>query len=320
MQTTAITLVIPAYNRGALIGATIDSALSQQCPFAEIIVVDDHSTDNTLDVLAGFGDRIKVIAMPKGGVQRARNTGVHAADTPWIALCDSDDLLLPDYTATLMAWLDADPSCDAMYCNFVPFSIAGNQADKFRDAPPGFFDGAKRSGEVWHDIPDLYARTMTYQPLFPSGSLIRKSTYEAIGGYDPRFNGVGSEDWEFTLRLIEVARIALCAKPLVRIRKHDGNDSADNLRQMQGCIQILEHALAQHPTAQRYREAILSSMDARRAGVFAGAFAAGDFTLATQTLRDMRHRPRDLRFCVKALITQFPTIVRRPLWRGLQAK
>lgn len=195
LQAIRISLVIPTYNRGSLIAETIDSALEQKHPFAEIIVVDDGSTDHTAEVLSRYGDRITVIRLPNGGVQRARNAGVHAASSPWVMFCDSDDLIRPDLNSHLVQWLESDPRCDAIYCNFVTFDERAEQSDKFSQAPASFFAGARRSGHIWHDIPDLYARTVAYQPLFFSGNIIRKALYEAIGGFDTHFNGVGGEDW-----------------------------------------------------------------------------------------------------------------------------
>jgi GT2 family glycosyltransferase len=316
---SAISLVIPTYNRGDLIGETIDSALRQTRPFAEIIVVDDGSTDGTAAVLAGYGGRIRVIRVANGGVQRARNTGVAAARADWIALCDSDDLLDPAYCALLGDWLEAQPACDAVYCNFIAFGAGGDQPDKFAQAPAGFFDGAQRDGPFWCDIPELYVRMLDYQPLFPSGSLIRKATYQAIGGYDPRFNRVGAEDLEFTLRLAAVCRISLCATPLVRVRKHGGNDSTDNDRQLRGEVQILEFALGQHPAAQRYRAAIERGIDRRRLFLFDGAFARGEFERANELLGQFRRRPRERRFRAKAFITRLPRPLRQPLWRATQS-
>jgi glycosyltransferase involved in cell wall biosynthesis len=316
---SAISLVIPTYNRGDLIGETIDSALRQQRPFADIIVVDDGSTDATTAVLAKFGERIRVIRVANGGVQRARNTGVAAARTAWVALCDSDDLLEPGYCATLDDWLRAQPDCDAVYCNFVPFNDDGDQPDKFSQAPASFFDGARRDGAFWSAVPDLYLRTLGYQPLFPSGSLVRKSTYEAIGGYDPRFNRVGAEDWEFVLRLAAAARISLCATPLVRVRKHANNDSVDNDRQIRGCVQILEFALEHHPHALQYRDAIERGIDERRVLLFDGAFARGEFDRAAELLDLFRRRPHALRFRLKVFITRLPRLLRQPLWRATQS-
>jgi len=313
-----LSLVIPSYNRAALIGATLDSALRQRLPFLEIIVVDDGSTDHTAAVLAQYAGRIRVIQLANGGVQNARNTGVAAAGGDYIVLCDSDDLLEPDYSATIAGWLAAHPDYDAVYTNFVTFDERGVHADKFSLAPAGFFEGARRSDGFWHDIPDLYLRTLSYQPLFPSGSVIRKTVYQRIGGYDVRFNGVGGEDWEFTLRLIGQARMALCAAPLVRIRKHGANDSADNIRTVSGCVHILEFALREHPFAAPYRDHILDGIDERRLDVFNGAFARGAFDTAGTMLAHMRKRPQDRKFRLKALITALPGPLRKPLWQLTQ--
>jgi len=313
-----LSLVIPSYNRAALIGATLDSALQQRLPFLEIIVVDDGSTDRTAAVLAQYTGRIQLITLANGGVQKARNAGVDAARGDYIVLCDSDDLLDPDYAATMAGWLSRHPDCDAVYSNFVTFDERGVHADKFSLAPAGFFDGARQSEGFWHDIPDLYVRTVAYQPLFPSGSMIRKSTYQRIGGYDQRFNGVGGEDWEFTLRLIGQARLALCAAPLVRIRKHGSNDSADNIRTVSGSVQILEFALREHPFATPYRDAILDSIDERCLDVFNGAFARGSFDTASTMLARLRHRPQDRKFRLKAFITALPGPLRNPLWQITQ--
>lgn len=313
-----LSLVIPTYNRASLIGATLDSALAQRLPFLEIIVVDDGSTDDTAGVLARYAGRIQVIQLANGGVQKARNTGVAAAGGDYVVLCDSDDLFEPDYTQTISAWLARHPDYDAVYSNFVTFDERGVHADKFARAPAGFFDGARQSEGFWHDIPDLYLRTLSYQPLFPSGSVIRKTLYQRIGGYDVRFNGVGAEDWEFTLRLIGQARLALCAAPLVRIRKHGANDSGDNIRTVSGCVQILEFALKEHPCAAPYREAILREIDVRRLDVFDGAFARGAFDTASEMLARMRRRPQDRKFRLKAFITGLPGLLRKPLWQLTQ--
>lgn len=314
----SITLVIPAYNRGSLIAETLDSALNQTEPFLEVIVVDDGSTDNTAEVLARYGDRIRCIRVPNNGVQRARNLGVAAASGEYVALCDSDDLLEPDYVATMRSWLVANPSCDSIYSNFVTFDEDGVIANKFDDAPAAFFAGAQRTGAFYHAIPDLYARTLEYQPLFSSGNLIRRSLYEKLGGYDPQFNGVGGEDYEFTLRLIDAGDMALCAQPLVRVRRHRGNDSTDNVRQVRGDVVILEYALAHHPAAARYKDAIHASIAERRLDIFNGAFARGSFDIAADILARLPHRHHGLVFRLKALIIGLPPGLRQAVWRLTQ--
>jgi glycosyltransferase involved in cell wall biosynthesis len=311
-------LVIPTYNRAALIGATLRSALGQRLPFIEIIVVDDGSTDNTAAVLEQFSEKITVLKLSNGGVQRARNAGVAAAKGQYVVLCDSDDLLEPDYVEVISNWLRDHSDYDAVYSNFVTFDEHGSYPDKFSLAPAEFFEGARHSNGFWQDIPDLYLRTLSYQPLFPSGSVIRKSFYQRIGGYDARFNGIGGEDWEFTLRLIGQAQLALCSKPLVRIRKHSGNDSADNIHTVGGTVHILEFALKEHPFATPYRNAILRNIDVRCLDVFDSAFARGAFDVAANMLKRMQHRPQDRKFRLKAFITSLPGALRQPLWRLTQ--
>lgn len=317
-RSPTISLIIPTYNRGHLIAETLDSALAQDPPFLEIIVVDDGSTDNTTSVLACYADRVQLLGGRNGGVQRARNRGVAAASSEFIAMCDSDDLLEAGYVSAMQNWLRIHPECNSIYSNFATFDENSVHADKLSSAPLDFFDGAQRTGAFWHGMPDLYRRILDFQPLFPSGNVIRRSLYTELGGYDSRFNGVGAEDFEFALRLVEAGETALCATPLIRIRRHGANDSTDNVRQVHGTIQILEFALVHHRSATVYREAVLASVEERRIDVFNGAFARGAFDLAKQTLDLLRHPPGDKKFRLKAMITRLPPFLRGPLWRVTQ--
>jgi glycosyltransferase involved in cell wall biosynthesis len=315
----SVSLVIPSYNRAALILHTIDSALAQSRPFLEIIVADDGSTDNTVELLARYGDKVTVLALDHTGVQVARNKGVDIARGDYITLCDSDDLLEPDFVETMVGWLDEHPSYDALYCNFVTFHNNGDvHPDKFSLAPPGYFSSVKGEGDFVHHFPDLYLRTTEYQPLFPSGTVVRRAFYREIGGFNPRFNGIGGEDWEFTLRVIALGKVAICKRVLTRIRKHENNNSANSVYMMSGTADILEYALHAHPAAAQYRDAILKDIDYRRAGVFDAAFAQGNFVLAKKMLSKLQTLPSGKKFKLKAFITHLPTLLRRPLWRITQ--
>ena len=94
-----IATVIPAYNRAATIGRAVESALSQVRQPDEIIVVDDGSSDETAAVAAGYG--VAVIRKQHGGVGSARNAGVAAATSPFIAFLDSDDFWYPNHLAAM---------------------------------------------------------------------------------------------------------------------------------------------------------------------------------------------------------------------------
>lgn len=314
-----VSLVIPTYNRGDLVEKTIASALELQPAFAEIIVVDDASTDDTAARLERFEGRVRLIRSTKGGVQKARNTGVDACTTPYVAFCDSDDLLGAEFTRLMARALSERPDVDSWYCNFTPFSGDDLQADKLSRAPAGFLEGAVQGTAYFTDIPHLTLRVLEYQPFFPTGSVIKKDFYQAIGGYDPRFNGVGSEDLEFLLRAIASGSLGYMTSPLAFIRKHAGNDSRDTLRALRGEAEILEHALASHHGADRYRDAILASMDKRRRAAFDIAYARGDFSVAKDTVSGFISAPTDSNFRIKNAISNFPPLVRDVAWRLTQA-
>jgi len=91
-----ITAVIPAYNSGNYIARAIDSVLAQTRLADEIIVVDDGSTDATVEVVRAYGDRVRLIEQANAGASSARNAGIQAATGDWIAFLDADDEWLPD--------------------------------------------------------------------------------------------------------------------------------------------------------------------------------------------------------------------------------
>lgn len=105
-----VSVIIPTYNRAHCVSEAIDSVLAQVPPADEVIVVDDGSTDNTTEVLAGYGDRITVLQQKNAGAAAARNTGIRHATGEWVAFLDSDDLWRPGRIAALRRDLpDADP-------------------------------------------------------------------------------------------------------------------------------------------------------------------------------------------------------------------
>jgi len=91
-----ISTIIPTYNRAKVVGDAIESVLSQTRPADEIIVVDDGSTDTTVEILQHYIPRITLITQKNRGVSAARNRGLSAASGEWITFLDSDDIWRPD--------------------------------------------------------------------------------------------------------------------------------------------------------------------------------------------------------------------------------
>lgn len=92
-----ISVIIPTYNRAATITQCVESVISQSYPVNEIIIVDDHSTDNTIKLLNKFRNDLSILSTKQqSGAQTARNIGIKAAKSDWIAFLDSDDEWLPN--------------------------------------------------------------------------------------------------------------------------------------------------------------------------------------------------------------------------------
>ena len=315
-----ISLIIPSYNRGKYISETIDRALNQTDPFREIIVVNDGSTDNTLEVLSNYQSRITVINQRNGGVQKARNTGVHAAKSTYVTFCDDDDRIRPEYVNIIGNWLTGHPDVDVVYCNFVAFNEKGELYDKFKTAPAEYFKDAEYEGDFIVSFPDLLRQTVRFQPLFPTGMTVKKDYYEAIGGFYPKYSHVTSEDWNFVLRVIASGKVHICTLTLTEIRKHSGNQSGEPIAQGMGEATILEDALKEIPALKEYEEEVRKSISLRRLSSYDAAFAKGQFEKCMEIKSLIYFEHKNYKFQLKNIILQCPSLLRDALWNISQGK
>jgi glycosyltransferase involved in cell wall biosynthesis len=114
MNPPGISLIIPAYNAGRYLREAIDSALNQTVRPRQIIVVDDGSTDDTLEIARGYGDAVTAIGQANGDTAAARNRGLEEADQPLITFLDADDRFAPDKLERQLQALSDHP--DVMLC------------------------------------------------------------------------------------------------------------------------------------------------------------------------------------------------------------
>lgn len=197
-----VSIVIPAYNRASLLCRAIGSVLAQSFTDFELIVVDDASTDNTEEVVRGFGDpRIRYLRHEENrGGSAARNTGIKAAQGRYIAFQDSDDEWLIEKLEKQVSLLEScDESVGVVYSGMLRWD--GQSAVYF---PPAKV--AMREGDISSQILD---RSFIGTPTL----LIRRECLERIGGFDerlPRF-----QDWEMVIRLALTTHFRLVDEPLV---------------------------------------------------------------------------------------------------------
>ncbi len=312
---TGISVVIPTYNRAALIGETLEAALGQTPAPSEVIVVDDGSTDDTPQRLAAWGDRVRVLCIPNSGDMVGRNVGLRAAASRLVAFCDSDDLWQPGHLAEMARLWALVPGLGAAYSNFRTLQDGSvSSADKFAGAPARFFDDASRPGEGLgvFDRP-VVDRLLAFQPFFPSCMVVDRTAFLALGGYDEGVSRVVGCDLATALRVAARPPLGFVEAPTVLIRKHAGNISADVERMNLGDAQVLCHVLATRSELAPLAGLFRRSISARRAEALDSAFGRRDFA-AVRTIAGLDPAPRlDAKRRAKIAIATLPAGAARGL-------
>ena len=204
-----ISVVMPAFNSSNFIAKAIESILSQTFQDFELILVDDGSTDNTLEIMTHYrqqDNRIQIIQSKHVGCSRARNLGINQAKFPWIAVMDADDIALPKRFAKQIEAANANPEVVAWgtYVHHVNLKDEVLSLQKHGVlTEEEFYDHKKRG-----DVPFVMHPT----------SLIKKEILLRVGGYDPKFSY--AEDLELFDRLSDHGFILVIPQPLLLYRLH----------------------------------------------------------------------------------------------------
>lgn len=217
-------IIVPAYNRAKLLPRALKSTLAQTDPDFEVIVVDDASTDNIAEVMAGFTDsRIRYVRLDKnGGASRARNDGFKVAQGELISLLDSDDEMHPDFLAkTRAAWTKAGPN--------VGFSWTGKRTIRYEKE-----NEVRRwriNEAIWEpSYPTshgLLVHCLGHDPVWGTshGVTLRKGVLESIGGFDESLPA--REDVDLLFRLLQ--RYDYLVIPEILMTLHHDADPASRV-------------------------------------------------------------------------------------------
>lgn len=172
------------YNSVRSILTTINSVINQTYSFWELIVVDDGSTDNSLDLVKSINDeRIIVISQKNAGVSSARNTGVAKARSDLVALLDSDDEWLPEFLNTIIKLVRLFPDC-GLYAT----SYLLQYPDTLTPKPIKL--SIKIQENHYCIIKDYFQITIEGNPIFNASSVaVRKKVFEKIGGFPENIKG-----------------------------------------------------------------------------------------------------------------------------------
>lgn len=204
-----ISVIIPTYNRRHTLPRAIESVLNQTHRDLELIVVDDVSTDDTLEYLGKIDDpRLKIVVLDQnGGAGRARNKGLEIASGAFLAYQDSDDEWSVRFLERLLTELEnAGPDTGIVYCGKLVYG-----RDQQRVFGPGRVaympdpDRPVLEGDIHREV---LSRPLVSSQTF----LVRRALMERVGGWHETIRK--GEDWELSARLSKITRYAFIEEPL----------------------------------------------------------------------------------------------------------
>jgi glycosyltransferase involved in cell wall biosynthesis len=223
-----VSVIIPVYNGAALVARAIDSALAQSLTPLEVIVVDDGSSDNTVEVLARYGPRIRTLHVPHGGVSRARNAGIAASRGELLAFLDADDIWHRNKLARQAAVLRAWPQAGLCCCDYlVQHGDHGGKVSHFGGALP-LAGLAPDPPLISAPLPALIRCNFVGTA---SNVMLRRELALRAGGFDPQLRQ--AEDYDYWLRCAMLAPFVLLPTPLLEKRSHGANLTANMLETAQ---------------------------------------------------------------------------------------
>jgi GT2 family glycosyltransferase len=309
------TLCIPAYNAARTISQTLESLLAETYQDSEIIVSDNHSTDNTREVVAGYQSRgVRLVTCSYQPVTLGTPLdNCLSAIQNWNSLCDlgtgayvgiyhADDIYQPELVARQVDALERRPDGSAVFptCNVI--DAEGRPVASAASAP------AVHPSEEWFGQVGLLRRMLRRGHWFSSsGPLIRRTSWHQAGRLDAA-EFEQAVDTEFWIRLAGVGPIAILNPPLVWRREHPGQDSRNGFQLYRHrplpIIPVLQHWASQagvHPRLDREDHVHL-----------AGSCAVQHLRVAVNLCRDARFSE------AKDVLRQLPPCgasVLRVLWR-----
>lgn len=233
-MSSSVSIVIPTRNRGSLLLEAVGSALEARPE--EIVLADGGSTDGSIEQAAALSSGISLVRGRFPNAAATRNAGAAAASGDYIGFLDSDDVMLPAKISCLRAVLDREPDVGLVHGR----TIVVDERGEPDGAGTLVQERAYRKAEALGTSYDALAR---FCAMFTSATLIRRSAFESVGGYDETLDVY--EDWDLYLRLSLDWRLVYENCPTAKYRAWPGN-VAWHLTAA-GVIRVAEKHLAELP-------------------------------------------------------------------------
>jgi hypothetical protein len=203
-----VAVIVPTYNRADMLRQCLESLLGQTLPLSQIIVVDDGSTDHTVQCVRSFGSAVSYLHQVNGGKPKALNLALPLVDADYVWIFDDDDIALPSSVELRVTALQRHP-----HAGFVVTNHLLGKADG---------EVLKTAGRArWPTIDgDFFLQLMLGCFVTLQSVLVRTACYRQVGGFDENLRT--SEDYEMLLRLARRFPVVLLDEPTFIFRQHEG--------------------------------------------------------------------------------------------------
>ena len=237
----AFSIVIPTYNQADYLKVALDSVLVQTFQDFEVVVVNNYSTDHTLDVVRGAADeRVKVIDFQNGGVIGAgRNTGIKASQGEYIAFLDSDDTWTSTKLQEVSAAIQREPQT-GLFCHDQTFMRQGQESGRSYYGPDTGFKG---------NLYD-YLLLVSNNPS-TSATVVSRKYLDQVGHFSEDLNFVTVEDYDLWLKLAKVTSFGFLHQVLGTHNYHVASASANIQLHLKNTFALLDSHFGEVPQDNR---------------------------------------------------------------------
>ena len=257
-----VSIIVPVYNGQAYLRESLDSIMAQTYANAEILVMDDASTDNTQALVSLYGDRLTYYRQPQNRGQFANvNDGIAKVDGDYVAVFHADDVYMPTIVEQEVAFLQSYPDAGAVFCLDVFIDALGRKYGSL-EVPPEVRGGRPI------EYPVILNALLKYKNRFLVGpsAMVRASVYQDVGFYRGEEYGIAS-DLEMWARIARKYSIGILDEHLMCYRHGHGNSTQTyyHLRtEPEGHFRILDSCLQNGGRAVATAQA-LTAHEAHRA-------------------------------------------------------
>ena len=215
-----VSIVVPVWNGERHLRESLDSILAQTYPSIEVIAIDDASTDSTPEILASYGDAVRVVRQPSNrGIYDNANDGISLARGEFVGVFHADDEYVPEMVEREVAWLRAHPDAGAVFTSVLFIDTSGRVFGR-KNLPQ------EVRGDRALDYATVLNALLANKNAFlgcPT-ALVRADVYRRLGGYrQDEFKN--TSDLEMWLRIARSYQLGVIEEPLFRYRRGQGSSS-----------------------------------------------------------------------------------------------